>query len=92
MASNTNNIVYSFEPNNHAIEILKKLNMIYKNIFIQTYAVSNETGILKMTDSEYLDLNKLVELSKDGVDVSVITIDEFVEKEKLTHVDLSNAI
>lgn len=91
-AANPANHVYAFEPVPKTLDVLKKVQEIYANITIVPIALADYSGIVRMSDSEDLGTNKIVQSSEiKGVDVTVKSLDEFVEENRIVHVDFIKA-
>ncbi len=91
-AANPANRVYAFEPVPKTLDVLKKVQEIYANITIVPIALADYSGMVRMSDSEDLGTNKIVQSSEiKGIDVTVKTIDEFVEENRIAHVDFIKA-
>jgi len=91
--------VFAFEPNPESYLILKRSIQRNKlrNVFLHSYAVADRTGEMVFTSAGSIDgLGHLVGLESDLREdseqikyiVQTISIDEFIEKEAISRIDL----
>lgn len=83
--------IYAIEPAKSTLEILRKMiefNKI-KNITVCPYALSNENGTEKFYHNENTTANNLIAGNdpKNYEEVETVDFDEFMKRNKLTHVD-----
>lgn len=105
IAASKNATVYAFEPVPEIVKILEELTLNYKKMFIQSKALSNISGKIGFSVSlEDSTSNCMISLqSKNNhtfneslcdnkiIEVESITIDQFVENERLEKVDFIKA-
>lgn len=85
--------VYAVEPAKQHQEILKHMiefNKI-KNIKVCPYAISNKNGNTKFYHNENTTMFSLLDTvnkKEDFEEVETVTVDSFMEREKIDHIDL----
>lgn len=83
--------IYAMEPAKATLEILRKMIEFNKitNITICPYALSNKNGTEKFYHNENTTANNLMigNDPKDYEEVETVDFDEFMKRNKLTHID-----
>lgn len=86
--------VYAFEPDPDIIKTYLSVTAKYAtNIIVENFALGQKSGTAQfVSDSVNLGAGKVVsEMTERTFDVDVITLDEFVEKNKIKRVDYIKA-
>lgn len=95
--SNKAEKIYAFEPVPNTQENIKYMLKYYPNISIESYALGNSCGYVDfLMDDKNSESNKVIENAKiESIDkvskVEIITLDEFVIKNKICKVDYIKA-
>ncbi len=87
--------VYAFEPVPKTYQIMQQVAALHNNIEACNFAISDKTGMVRMTNTEALAGNKLINdidnCGTTSVEVPCITLDEFVERNRIKRVDFIKA-
>jgi len=84
---------YAFEPMPGNIKHLNKIIQVNPHIILAPYAIGNEVGTVRFETTDGIDVATKItsDDSSNSIEVDCLTLDYFVEKNNIKHVDFIKA-
>lgn len=82
--------IYAIEASEDSflkLEKFTKMNSFNKSVSLHHIAISDKAGTVWMEETNFYKANK-INSEKKGIEVKALTLDEFVEEQKITKIDL----